>query len=519
MMSQNKDGGKFDAVNKAVGELQGLIGVAFEKKEALHLVERDVFRKVLQIGLAAVEVFVAMHGTGDVGPTYSPAGGKELARQPQSKFREYESVFGTLEIERAVYARGNKQREHAPLDAMLALPEGKFSFFLQDLAQMLGVDLAWEKDRAVLDRLLGRSIPVDSLERMSRHMAEAMPTYQEQRKLPAARQEGDLFVASGDGKGIPMRKERPADEPASCRLLPASQRGPLPGRKQMSVVGTLYSVDRFVRTPEDVLRALFREGPATGEGSPLSEKLRPRPVGKHVWAALDEEILDDDDAPFTLPAVSTTFGWLADEHRRRDPHRRHPLVRLMDGEPRLWETADACMPLGDHPDDADILDILHVSQHLWKVAGVLETHRKRQETFLREQLGRVLHGGVRGVIKGLRSLATRRKLRGTARKTVDAACGYFERNADRMRYDDYLKKGYPIASGAIEGACRHLVKDRLERTGMRWVREGAQAMLDLRSAWLNEEWDAYQAHYVEREVQRIHPDRQSLITPKLTQTP
>jgi hypothetical protein len=82
-----------------------------------------------------------------------------------------------------------------------------------------------------------------------------------------------------------------------------------------------------------------------------------------------------------------------------------------------------------------------------------------------------------------------------------------------------LKKGYPIASGAIEGACRHLVKDRLERTGMRWVRDGAQAMLDLRSTWLNDEWDAYQTHYVEREVQRLHPDRSSLITPKLTQTP
>jgi hypothetical protein len=519
MMSQNKDGGKFEAVEEAFRELQGLIGVAFEKKEELHVLERGVFRKVLEIGLAAVKMFVAMHGTGDVGPAYAPAGGKELARQPRTKCREYESVFGTLEIERTVYTRGNKQRELAPLDAMLALPEGKFSYFLQDLAQMLGVDLAWEKDREVLDRLLGRSIPVDSLERMSRHMAEGMFEYQEQREFPAANQEGDLFVASGDGKGIPMRKERPLDEPASCRLLPASQRGPLPGRKQMSMVGTLYSVDRFVRTPEDVLRALFREDPAAGEGPALPEKLRPRPVGKHVWAALDEEVLDEDGAPFTYSAAHATFGWLADEHRLRDPRRRRPLVRLMDGEQRLWETADVYLPLGGHPADADILDVLHVSQHLWKVAGVFEAHRKRQETFLREQLGRVLHGGVRGVIQGLRSLATRRKLRGTARKTVDAVCGYFERNAGRMQYDDYLKKGYPIASGAIEGACRHLVKDRLERTGMRWVRDGAQAMLDLRSAWLNDEWDAYQTHYVEREIQRLHPDRHSLIIPKLTQTP
>ena len=79
--------------------------------------------------------------------------------------------------------------------------------------------------------------------------------------------------------------------------------------------------------------------------------------------------------------------------------------------------------------------------------------------------------------------------------------------------------GYPIGSGAVEGACRHLVKDRLERTGMRWVREGAQAMLNLRSLWINAEWDDYQQYYVDTELDRLYPDRKSLIQHQIRTLP
>ena len=81
---------------------------------------------------------------------------------------------------------------------------------------------------------------------------------------------------------------------------------------------------------------------------------------------------------------------------------------------------------------------------------------------------------------------------------------YFSRNVTRMRYDQYLAAGYPIGSGVAEGACRHLVKDRLERTGMRWTVEGAQAILDLRSTYLNGDWSAYWSYYTDAEHQRLY---------------
>ena len=73
-----------------------------------------------------------------------------------------------------------------------------------------------------------------------------------------------------------------------------------------------------------------------------------------------------------------------------------------------------------------------------------------------------------------------------------------------MRYDAYLAAGYPIGSGVAEGACRHLVKDRMERTGMRWTVEGAQAILDLRSTYLNGDWTRFWTYFAQMEHERLY---------------
>ncbi len=123
---------------------------------------------------------------------------------------------------------------------------------------------------------------------------------------------------------------------------------------------------------------------------------------------------------------------------------------------------------------------------------------------------RIRRGEVRYVIAGLRRMATKRRLSSAKQKKVTQVCNYFQRNRDRMRYDEYLAAGFPIASGVIEGACRHVVKDRMERAGMRWTIDGAQAMLDLRSTSINDQWSAFQTHRITTETQRLHPDRHIL---------
>jgi hypothetical protein len=271
----------------------------------------------------------------------------------------------------------------------------------------------------------------------------------------------------------------------------------------MATVGAVYSVDRFVRTPEEILEALFHD-PA--EPPPPDASQRPRPQHKWTYARLD----DDPEQPEAIKGQAATFAWMDEQLRARLKRRRKevPVVCLMDGQDSLWrmkEQKQADMVT------VDILDLLHVTPRLWKAAHLFHPRNKSAATaFVREQTGRILHGQVKTVIHSLRARATRRGLPEAKKAKLEVICGYFAKHAARMRYDEYLRQGYPIASGVIEGACRHVVKDRLERTGMSWTRRGAQAMLNLRAIWTCDQWDQFDTYRIERETARLYPYRQSL---------
>ena len=180
----------------------------------------------------------------------------------------------------------------------------------------------------------------------------------------------------------------------------------------------------------------------------------------------------------------------------------------MDGQETLWSMKDR---LQSDLVTVDILDLLHVTPRLWKAAKLFHLRdESAAEAFVREQVRRILHGQVHTVIHSLRAHATRRGLSKQKKAKLGVICNYYAKNASRMRYDEYLRQGYPIASGVIEGACRHLVKDRLERTGMCWTRPGAQAMLNLRAIWTCDQWNEFDKYWGERENARLYPYLESL---------
>ena len=197
------------------------------------------------------------------------------------------------------------------------------------------------------------------------------------------------------------------------------------------------------------------------------------------------------------------FLWLADEVIRRNPHGSKPVIFLSDGERALHDRQGEYLP----ENTVCILDLFHVMERLWKVAWCFfeeRTQKHEAHQWVEERLKRSLEGKVDAVIRGMRYQATQRGLKGPKRKTVEDAAEYLAGNRDRMKYDDYLAAGYPIGSGVVEGACRHLVKDRMERTGMRWLPSGAQAMLDLRATYLNGEWDAFWNFHITQEDERLY---------------
>ena len=354
---------------------------------------------------------------------------------------------------------------------------------LQDWDQSLCVEQAFGQARTTVQRMLGLKQSVDSLEHMNQEMAQDATRFL--LGQPAPQEEGEIVVLSADGKGIVMRRQADDPPPKTHRT-----KGDKASQKRMATVATVYTVDRYRRTPEQVVSALFRDAP-----EPTAD--RPKPQHKEVWASLPR-----DDQPGS--GTELAFAWMVGELYLRGRAADKPLVFVSDGQESLWAARQYWLP----ERAVDILDLLHVTPRLWKAAHVFHRQGSQAaEDFVRERLLRVLQGKAAGVIRGLREMATKRGLHGGKKQTITTVCAYLEANLERMRYDAYLQAGYPIASGAVEGACRHLVKDRMERAGMHWTIVGAQAMLDVRSIYVSELWDEYQEYRIARETERLYPHR------------
>lgn len=95
-------------------------------------------------------------------------------------------------------------------------------------------------------------------------------------------------------------------------------------------------------------------------------------------------------------------------------------------------------------------------------------------------------------------------MKGDRRRGADACVRYLTSKAELLHYDQALAAGWPIATGVIEGACRHLIADRLDISGARWGLDDAEAVLRLRALHSNGDFDAYRRHHVTREHERLY---------------
>jgi hypothetical protein len=492
MIAHQAETGNAPSLAALADQLLGFVRHAADQGRPAHDVERAIWDRVLKLGREAFALFLRLHGTGDVGEQLTLPDGSTADRLPTTHARGYRSVFGDFTLTRTCYGTRDGQRiALVPLDNRLQLPASDYSYLLQEWDAALGCESAFARVAATIRDILGVEQPVDSLERNHRRVAASVESFRDTRPVPVPADEGEVFVVSADGKGVPMRRG-PDDPPAKAHR----GKGDKANKKRMAIVGALYSVDRHTRTAAEVAAALFRD-PRSDRGPRPN---RPVPVGKHAWGRLSRA----SDGSLGEP-IDAVFGWLTGELGRRNASGR-PVVCVMDGQAALWEGRARHVPGA-----VEVLDILHVTPRLWQAAHLFHREGTPGATaFVRDRVERILGGCVKGVVAGLRRLGTIRGLSGSKKKSLGTICGYLSGNAGRMRYDEYLREGYPIASGVIEGACRHYVKDRLERSGMRWTRAGAQAMLDVRSEFLNGDWTVFQSHRIERETQRMYPHRRVL---------
>jgi hypothetical protein len=478
---------KVEAVRERLAQLEQWLAKAAQQGTAEHEVEAHLFREMLALGAQLLGAFLKLVGPGDLGEEVALEKGRTVKRWPKQHARRLLTVFGEFWIPRWVYGRRPGQKiELAPTDQRLGLPEGDLSYLLQEWDQLLGIEQAFGLVRDTLETILGFRQSVDTLERGNRQMAKAAPAFRQSQPAPKPKAEGTLLVVTEDNKGVPM--VRPVEAAPAGRHR---KKGEKANKKQMACIGCVYTVDPHVRTPEELVATLFRDPDRPREKPPEA-------CQKRYWTALSRE-----EEGRTVRGQDEVF-----QHLRADVALRRragqTLVHLSDGQHSLETDRRKYLP--QDKQTVDVLDLMHVLPRLWEAAHLF--HKEGSDAasqFVRERLLRVLEGAAGRVIGGLRQMGTKHSLRGAGRQRLRRLCEFMENNLHRMRYDEYLRAGYPIATGVIEGACRHVIKDRMERAGMRWKVPGAQAMLQLRAIHANGDWRPFQDARIKHETARLYP--------------
>lgn len=421
--------------------------------------------------------------------------GARSIRRPHERLRtrSLKTIFGEVAVSRVGYSAHGADTLF-PKDAELNLPPELYSHGLQRRAATEVIKGSFDQAAAAIAEVTGTSVPKRQVEQLAARAAEDFDAFYESREEASAREvrnTGDVLVLSTDGKGVVMRRAslreatRQAAEARTNKLSKRLSRGEKRGSKRMAQVATVYTIAPFVRRPEDIVKDF---APVQQVDAPAK---RPRPEHKRVWASLDKE---------PKAVIEQMFA----EAHRRDPNRTKHWAALVDGNPsQLALIKKAARHHGAKP--TIIVDIIHVLEYLWGAGFALHGEgESKAERWVSERLLEVLRGNSSDVAAGMRRSATMRAMSAADRKAVDSCADYLLKYRQYLRYDQYLAAGLPIATGVIEGACRHLVKDRMDITGARWGLVGAEAVLKLRAIRSSGDFDGYWAFHERAEHERNH---------------
>jgi len=499
-----------EAVLAGLGPLAaGLAGLAVEACQSVTLDAmevlvtgrgRELLRGLVQLALdtqAGREVRL---------PGVTGQDGVERTRAEPGHGRPVVTGLGEVRVRRIGYRSGVKGvLSLFPRDAVLNLPPCEYSWALQRLAERFCRSVSYEQGHEFVHAATGVSIGKRQLEQIIlAAAADAERFYRDRVAVPAAGEQDPAgepgpgqgqgpMAISADGKGVAMlpearRRRTRAPEQKVRTFDKRAGTGEKKGCKRMAETGAVFDVavpDGPARTPEQVMR------PDPGAG-------KKPPRAQNRWYACD-----------ITAGRDVTIGKIFAEADRRDPDHWRTWIALVDGDNYqlgLIQAAAAARGVTL----AVVIDFIHVLEYLWKAAWCFHPPRDpAMEDWVIAQALDILHGRTGEVITRIQALAAEHppKPGGEHAKIIRKTLSYLQNKQAFMDYPRALAAGWPIATGVIEGACRHLVQDRMGITGARWGLEGAQAILWLRAIAASGDTSAYWDWHITQERQRNHLSR------------
>lgn len=445
-------------------------------------IERNLFQLLLNLGGQLLLLFFQMRSQA-CSRDKMIVNGQTIGYHSEQK-RVYFSIFGKVPIWRPYFynaknAKDAKKGGYTPLDGELSLGTGRHSDLLRETLNYLAVYIPFNKAVGLFKRILKVGISTRVQKQLVAEDAVDVLAYYEQKAAPAVEEEADILVIQADGKGVPIIVEKDDKEkPAPVRLGKGQKRG----RKKEAIVTAVYTINGNVRTPKEVVDSFFQPD----KGSQKEKIGVPKPKNKRIWATLDGK--------------AVALARLEQQVTRREGSHIVHKVALADGCEALQSRIET-----QFPEYTLILDFVHANEYLWKVSNALHGEgNERRTAWVKKQTEQMLSGKTQQLIDDLRSSAKKKSRTKRQVETLEKTANYFERNLKYMAYDTYLAKGWPIASGVIEGACRHFVKDRFELSGMRWKQSGAENLLRLRAVAENGDWDDYYLFHRQQRHQRLY---------------
>ncbi|MFF7601280.1 ISKra4 family transposase [Streptomyces mirabilis] len=465
-----------------------------ELEERLDVAGRELLRQLLQDHLDLRAWLEEEEVRGSGGPPVTGPEGQVRPWQETGQSRWLASVFGLVRVTRVAH-RGRGLGNVHPADVALSLPAGRHSMGLRRLAVTEAVRGSFDQAHDAVERRCGKVLGKRRLEELV--VAAAVDVddfYQTRIPVPCSREMP--LVVQVDGKGVVMRPEalREATRRAAAKAA-TGHRGRLapgekPNHKRMATVACVFDTRPAPRRPHDVIHP---PGGRSGE-----RPARPGPRAENKWCT----------ASLIRPpeqVIADAF----DQAEARDPRHLRPWVVLVDGARHQLDLITA---------ETDrrgvtvhvLLDFVHVAEYVWAAAHAFHKPGTTEaEAWAADHLTAILAGHAARTAHAMTAQATRERLSTDLREAVDACHRYLTGHLDQLRYDTALASGWPIATGAVEGACRHLIADRLDITGARWGLPGAEAVLRLRAIVSNGDLDPYWRFHTAREHERLYPNQQN----------